>query len=462
MLPKTESVKNAVELTMPQSSRLARDVERGPSLIPKNDSKVIGILDHMGYGNLGDAAVQESVIANIKKRLPNAQLVAFSLIPDDTTKRHGIPCYPILRWHPTIEPTGSKAGRWRSLIARLKSALISTPLVFVWAKPAIEFVREVAFLARSYRALRSLDVLIISGGGQLCELWRGPWSHPYTVFKFCLLTKLARKKLYFLNVGAGPLKHPLSKWFAKYSVQLADYRSFRDRESEELIRSLGVKSKTHVYPDPAYALEVADHLKSGRRKTSMPIVGFNPIGFCDPRIWYRKDDSVYEEYLEKVTRFSAWVLEQGYNLRVFTTDISVDRLAIEDLRARLLAKLSPELVSPVFRSASWGVKDVLREMSEFDFIVTSKFHGIVFSHLLRKPVVALSYHRKMDIAMRGLGQSHFCADIERFDVDWLINAFRSLADESGGIKSASAAVVKAHAATLSEQFDNLFLTDKPE
>jgi polysaccharide pyruvyl transferase WcaK-like protein len=427
------------------------------SLMPVDDSSVIGLLDHMGYGNLGDAAIQESVIANIKKRLPNARLVAFSLIPDDTTKRHGIPCYPILRWHPTLEKTGNQAGGTRNLTSRLKKALKNNPLVYTWAKPALELVREVGFWVRSYRVLRSLDLLIISGGGQLCEIWRGPWSHPYTIFKFSLLTKLARKKLYFLNVGAGPLKHPLSKFFAKCSVQLADYRSFRDRESEDLVRSLGVKSKTHVYPDPAYALEVGDSLRNAHRHSSRPVVGLNPIGFCDPRIWYRKDDPTYQEYLEKITRFSAWLLEQGYDLRVFTTETSVDHQAIEDLRARLLSRLPPELVKGVFRTPSWGVKDVLGEMSEFDFIVTSKFHGIIFSQLLRKPVIALSYHRKMDVAMRG--QDHLCADIERFDVDWLINAFRSLVDENSRIKLACAAAVEARAAELSEQFDSLFLND---
>jgi hypothetical protein len=56
----------------------------------------IGLLDHMGYGNLGDAATQDVVIANIRKRIPNAELVGFSLIPSDTLQRHGIPSYPIL------------------------------------------------------------------------------------------------------------------------------------------------------------------------------------------------------------------------------------------------------------------------------------------------------------------------------------------------------------------------------
>lgn len=425
-------------------------------------SMLIGLLDHMGYGNLGDAATQEAVIANIKKRLPNARLIAFSLVPEDTTKRHGIPCFPILRWAPSLEQVGNQGDRpadKRFLKSRLKSALKNSRIFYAWAKPALESVREVLFWMRSYRAVRSLDLLIISGGGQLSELWHGPWSHPYTIFKFSLLSKLAGKKLYILNVGAGPLKHSLSRFFVKCVVELADYRSFRDQESEDLIRSVGVKSETHVYPDSAYALEVGDHLRSTDRSNSKPTVGLNLIPYCDPRVWPRKDAAVYDEYLAKLTRFSARLLELGYDLRVFTTEMSLDQPAMEDLKTRLLSKFSPQLVNRVFPPASWGVQDVLEQMSEFDFIVTSKFHGIIFSHLLRKPVIALSYHRKMDVVMQAVGQARYCASIERFDVDWLTEAFESLVHASSSIKLASAEAAEARAAALSEQFDGLFLID---
>jgi polysaccharide pyruvyl transferase WcaK-like protein len=433
---------------------------RNPDTFDWQINMNIGLLDHMGYGNLGDAAIQEAVIANIKKRIPNARFVGFSLVPDDTTKRHGIPCYPI-RWDcPTPANAASQTAGTVRPKSRLKLALKSNPLVYTWVKPASDVAREAVFWVRSYQALRSLDLLIVSGGGQLCELWYGPWSHPYTVFKFSLLSKLACRRLYFLNVGAGPLEHPLSRFFAKWAVRLANYRSFRDDDSRDLVRSLGVKAKTHVYPDPVYALEIADRLKSATCSTLMPTVGLNPIGFCDPRLWPRKDGPVYEAYLEKIAAFSVWLLEQGYNLRVFTTEAGLDRRVIDDLKARLHSTLlSPELVRQVFRPPSDSVRGVLREMSEFDFIVTSKFHGIIFSHLLGKPVISLSYQNKMDVAMRAVAQGHFSANIEHFDVDWLINAFNSLVHQSGSIKSGSATAVEAYAARLSQQFDSLFLAD---
>jgi polysaccharide pyruvyl transferase WcaK-like protein len=214
-----------------------------------------------------------------------------------------------------------------------------------------------------------------------------------------------------------------------------------------------------VYPDPAYALEVEEHLQHASPSALRPIVGLNPFGFCDPRVWPRQDASVYHAYLEKITRFSQWLLDEGYTLRVFTTEMSVDRYAIEDLKAGLLSRSSPELVSQVFRTPSESVQDLLHEMAEFDYIVTPKFHGIIFSHLLRKPVIALSYGKKMDVAMRSVRQEKFCKDVEQFDVCWLVDAFRTLVDESTAVQSRSAAAVETYAAKLMQQFDGLFMPE---
>src|SRR5215469_9268484 len=57
----------------------------------------IGLLDHVGGGNLGDDATLDAVAGNIKRRWPNAEIVAFSMNPDDTETRHGIMSHPIQR-----------------------------------------------------------------------------------------------------------------------------------------------------------------------------------------------------------------------------------------------------------------------------------------------------------------------------------------------------------------------------
>jgi polysaccharide pyruvyl transferase WcaK-like protein len=422
----------------------------------------IGLLDHMGYGNLGDAATQDAVIANIRKRLPNAEIIGFSLAPHDTVLRHGIPCYPI-RWSYRPPEAGNSGADTPDAKKRgLKSILKNLPWFYLWAKPLVDLVREVRFWGSCYRRLKNLDLLLISGGGQLDELWGGPWSHPYTVFKFCLLARIAHKPVYLLNIGVGLLPHRLSKVFAKWAVRLAQYRSFRDGDSKERIRQLGVKVRTHVMPDLVYSLDIGKALKQNLHPGKRT-VGLNPIGFCDPRLWPRKDSVVYLAYLDKLTTFSLWLLNNGYDLRVFTTETSVDHYAIADLRDRLISKLAlPQLIEQMFCDPSINVKDLLVEMSGLDFVVTSKFHGVIFSHLLEKPVISLSYHRKMDFAMRAVGQEQFNADIEYFDIAWLTNAFTSLVSEARTVRSKSAAFARTNAAILSRQLDELFLMDQAQ
>jgi polysaccharide pyruvyl transferase WcaK-like protein len=422
----------------------------------------IGLLDHMGYGNLGDAATQEALIANIKKRQPDVEIIGFSLNPDDTRKRHDITCYSITHWHPGLDMPGPASAGGMKLRFRLKSIAKEIPVVSKMAKRVLYLVREMTHLVRSFKVLRSLDILIIAGGGQLSELWHGPWSHPYNVFKFAVLTKLAGKKLIFLNVGAGPLNSRLGKSFIKCSAYLADYISLRDAESQALIRQLGVKRMTHVFPDSAYALDVSVYKNANIVKASKPLIGINPIGFCDPRIWPKQDKSVYSRYLDNLTEFLLWLLSQNYRLRIFSGEASVDVYALEDIRSRLLDSLPPNDIDEMFISPSGSVKDLLVEMSRFDFIVTSKFHGVVFSHLLAKPVIALSYHNKIDDLMRIVGHGQYCQSIESFDVKHLQEAFTSLVESTQNLKLLFGRKTCSNASLLKTQFDELFISENLE
>jgi polysaccharide pyruvyl transferase WcaK-like protein len=421
-----------------------------------HDAMKIGLLDHMGYGNLGDAATQEALIANIKSRLPKTDIVGFSLNPHDTRKRHDIGCHSITHWHPGLIVPGSTSADGTDLQTRLKSTLKALPVVSGIIKRLLYLLREVVHLGRSFKVLRSLDVLIIAGGGQLSELWRGPWSHPYNLFKFCVLTKLANRQLLFLNVGAGPLNSRLSKVFVKYSVDLADYVSLRDIESQALIQRLGTKRKTHVFPDSVYALDVSNYGTSNDARKSKPLVGINPIGFCDPRIWPKQDEVAYSRYLDNLTEFLLWLVDHNYSFKVFSGEASVDLYAIEDLRRRLLNRSPPADCDGMFASPSENLNDLLTEMSRFDFVITSKFHGVVFSHLLEKPVIALSYHLKIDDLMRTAGHSQHCLGIESFSCELLQKAFKSLVEDAQDLKSQFREGASSNSRLLKAQFDELF------
>ena len=98
-------------------------------------------------------------------------------------------------------------------------------------------------------------------------------------------------------------------------------------------------------------------------------------------------------------------------------------------------------------------------MSELDFVITSKFHGVVFSHLLAKPVLALSYHRKIADLMRAVEHSQYCINIESCDIESLKKAFTSLVENAEGLKSKCRQATSTYATALKGQFDEIFLPE---
>lgn len=62
------------------------------------------------------------------------------------------------------------------------------------------------------------------------------------------------------------------------------------------------------------------------------------------------------------------------------------------------------------------VRDLISCLSDADIVVASRFHGALLSLLLRRPVLALSYERKVRQLMIDLGQDDYCLDIEQAEV----------------------------------------------
>jgi polysaccharide pyruvyl transferase WcaK-like protein len=188
----------------------------------------------------------------------------------------------------------------------------------------------------------------------------------------------------------------------------------------------------------------------------MPVVGLNPMAFCDPRIWPREDYSVYCRYLDKLASFCSWLLGQHYRLQLFTTSISVDQYAIEDLEKRLLCDWPSDRISKMVQPVSLSLKEFLIKMSELDFVITSRFHAVVFSHLLGKPVIALSYHSKIGALMRTVGHYEYCMDIELFNANSLIERFGLLVRNGLDLQSKFRKAVDTYYDVQRVQFDSLF------
>jgi len=423
----------------------------------------IALLDHVGGGNLGDDATLDAVAGNIKRRWPNAEIVAFSMNPDDTETRHGIMSHPIRRkgWSIGYKPAGTDA----TLKETVKALTRKYRVVFYLLKATNAVVRlpsevfgELSFLVSSRRNIKSFDLLIISGGGQLTEK-DGPWGFPYTIFKWVVLARSAGVRCMFLNVGAGPLTLSLSKFFVTRALLAADYVSFRDDKSRALVHEIGFTGESRVCPDSVYGLEGATTSGNPLERRPQPIVGFAPMPYPDrdPH-GYRaeKDQIVYDEFIRKLAIFGSWLVGQSYALTTFGTDIGVDPVAIEDFQKALLSHHGVSSSQCSVNHSVRSMHDLLATMSGMDYVVTCRFHGVVFAHLLNKPVLAIAHHPKVIDLMTDLELSSYCVDIRDFDLKLLTEKFASMVINAEEIKTCMAASLTRNRQRLRSQFDELF------
>jgi polysaccharide pyruvyl transferase WcaK-like protein len=420
----------------------------------KHDFKnaTIGLMDHVGGGNLGDDTTQTAVIECIRRRWPGAAIQAFSMNPPDTEARHSIPAYPIRRetwggnhdWRKAATSGRPKPslGLVRRLLRVFKAAAITPRIVYA----------EIMFLLRSLRILGIFDIFVISGGGQLLDSWGGTWGYPYTIYKWVVLAKLSGAKCYFLNVGAGPLKRPLSKFFIKRALYLADYVSLRDIESKALLREMGFKGGIEVFPDCVYGLNFPSVPVRGLQ--GRVSVGLSPMAYCDPRRYWMQDQVNYESFKEKIINFGTTASISNL-VTLFSTDIWFDGQTLEEIdcvtREKTQADRSYLLDPPVT-----SLRTLIEGMSSMDIIITCRFHGVVFAHLMNIPVIALSHHPKVTTLMRDIGLSEYCLDVKSFDEDLLTTTFNRMIADRSGIKARMAEKRILFEAQLGEQFDRLF------
>jgi polysaccharide pyruvyl transferase WcaK-like protein len=100
--------------------------------------------------------------------------------------------------------------------------------------------------------------------------------------------------------------------------------------------------------------------------------------------------------------------------------------------------------------------EMIREVQAVDYIVASRLHGVILSHRLAKPTLAISYDRKVDTHMGDMGMSEYCLDIHTLESASLIDAFTSLVAHGEAIEARLRQTSAGHAAALKRQYDHVW------
>lgn len=434
----------------------------------------VGLFGPYGFGNLGDAALVEAAISGLRRNIPNLEICGICQHPENATRLHNIEMHSIYRVYPRLAtqanvqvttsaaPAGvttaaSAAQQTLSAKDRAKKILKSNPITHRVGKAAravyhylSDKVAELIFVIKIYKKLRRLDLLVMPGSGQLNEEWGGPWRYPYSLFRWCLLARLAGCKIAFLSVGAGTVSSFWGRFFCKSALRLAHYKSFRDENTRSVVESWGIYDGL-VVPDLAFSLalgEEADLIIDVA--DARPTVGINPIAYCDPRSWHEKDPVRYNQYIDKLSSFCTWLIDEGYRIHFIPNEIRMDNWVIDDVLRKMGQALDGN--ENIERPDTKSYRDVFKNLSQCDYVVASRFHGLLFSFLSKRPIVTIAFHFKLSALAKAMGQERYCLDIATFQLQTLKSTFVDLVEHKTEVSALIAEKSNEYPLLVEQQF----------
>jgi polysaccharide pyruvyl transferase WcaK-like protein len=390
----------------------------------------ISFFGHFGSLNSGNEATLTAVLARLRLLYPEAEFQCICTNPAAVIAREGIQA--------TTITTG--ASRNRNTHPR-------------WLRRLRYGLTELGQCARAFKKLRGTDVFVVPGTGLLTDAFGLDAWGPFSLFKWVLAAKLRRARIMFVSMGAGPFYSSLGQTFAKASLSLADYRSYRDQASRDTLCEIGFAAhRDPIYPDLVFGLPEAllpastPDAASGRRVVGLGLMAYpGRYSAAEPR------PETYTAYLESLAVFVAWLLDRGYDIRLLFGDGDGDLEVVDELKALVRARLGSLDESRIVAQAPYS-QDVLDELAQTDVVVATRFHNVLLSLLLNKPVIAISFHHKCSSLMQQMHLADYCHDIHEIDAGKLIELFEKLEQNTEEVQQTILEGVRDARAALDDQF----------
>jgi polysaccharide pyruvyl transferase WcaK-like protein len=380
----------------------------------------IGLFGQFGGGNTGNDASLQAMASFLRGAVPDAELVCICCNPSEVEQRYELTAvgtaYP---W---------EAGPvWEALDRRL-----------------FGLFHRVLNLLHAILQARGLDILIVPGTGFLDDFQENPFGWPFMIAKWCFAARLAGARLAFVSIGAGPIRHPISRWFMKQAARMCHFRSYRDEASRQFMRGLiGKVGGDPVFPDLVFRLPVEQPRHVPRETVA---VGVGIMAYSG---WARggaESDAIYSGYIGKVTQFIVWLHEQGHTVRLLTGE-TADEAAVHDVQRRLPPPVAAGMAAEPVRT----IAELMQQIGMTDIVVATRFHNIVSALKLNRPTISLSYARKNDVLLDDMGLGGFHQHVEEFDLDTLKRQFAEALRERTVLERALAYHTERYARLLADQ-----------
>jgi polysaccharide pyruvyl transferase WcaK-like protein len=395
----------------------------------------ITVFGNFGTTNFGNEATLLTTLSELRLRFPTREFCCICSYPENVSATHGIEAVP---------HTARSVRIWDRRLPLGKRLQMAFPGLRAESREYL----------RAWRTLEGTDIFIIPGTGLMTDaLGLAGWG-PYGVFKWSIMAKLRGCRMMVVSVGAGPVRSTLGRFLLKAALSLADYRSYRDAPSKDVVQSLGVRTRDdRIYPDLVFGLSPGMPPTVGGRE-GRPVVGLGLMEYAGKYSVANPVRETYDRYLESLAVFVGWLLDHDYDVKLVLGDAHAP--AVDELTALLRERLAPNTADRVTYRPTNSVDELLSQLSATDLVVATAFHNVLLSLLLTKPVIAISFHHKSSSLMSEMGLSEYCHDINHMNADTLVQQFEALARNADDVKQRILQGVAKFERALDEQYELLF------
>lgn len=341
------------------------------------------LFGYYGDKNLGDEALLQGILNSFRLKNSNLDVTVLSKNPEETQKRYNI----------------------RSVIAPRQDRYIAS------------FINEI----------RKTDLFILGGGG-LIQDFIGVKQLIYWVSSL-FIAKMFGKKTMLYAIGAGPLKSNKSKKIANFFLKFADIITVRDKETFELLSSIGVNEEKIVLTgDPAFTLSNSEeYLKNDTKGRDSLKNGRTYIGVSFLPYYFITEKPKLEEELENIfSDFIDYVIENyDYNVCLVplhymegeTFDMASSFRIFKKLKHKKHAIVMDEPLTP---------NEAVYLFKEFKAMVGMRLHSLILSGVASTPFLGISYHPKVKSFISLVDQQEVEIEVENITLKGLISKFDKL------------------------------------
>jgi polysaccharide pyruvyl transferase WcaK-like protein len=247
------------------------------------------------------------------------------------------------------------------------------------------------------------------------------------------------------------LSSRIGRLLAQRCLALADYASFRDERSRELVGEEARSSP--VVPDLAYGLQVSCAAPAVR--SGPCTVGVSAMAYADARFWPIPDALRYRQHVASLAHLTTRLVDAGHAVVLFTTD-GPDEAPRDELHAQIVAQLGPEKSARVTVAATRTVTELMQTLAQVDLVVSARLHGVLLAHVAGRPVLAIAHERKVATLMGEMNQSQYCYDIDTFDQELGWMRLQELIEHRASIGLDIRTRVEAYRRRVEKQYDLIF------